>query len=187
MARAAGYKNSLVDYWVLAIPTCPDQRIMTFGPRRAASTSAHLHADAIRRAGVPHRDRSRRRGRTEKNRLELCDGLVCHPGGLAGDGKVINVPVSEYRPDSSALIYNVDGERIEIGGIDLINATTWLGSPGSWSRREHRLAGCWSLTPTLTLSTIPDLFLAFVSDDDEHSRVESIASDFGRPAERLKK
>ena len=32
----------------------------------------------------------------------------------------------------------------------------------------------------------PDLFLAFVSDDDEHSRVESIAADFGRPAERLK-
>ena len=50
----------------------------------------------------------------EKGRLELCDGLVYHPGGLTADGETIYVPVSEYRPDSSAHIYKVDVETFEI-------------------------------------------------------------------------
>ena len=191
----------------------------------------------------------------EKRRLELCDGMVYHPGGLATDGNVLYVPVSEYRPDSSCHIYKVDVEtfellgdpvrfpdhvgalsidrerkrifgmswaarriyvwdyewnllymnvnpvenveyqdvdfvggntlacsgfakhmvgenEVEIGGIDLINATTWLP--------EHRIM-VTTRTKTGRLVTFnafslrleyPDLFIFFVPDDDEHSRVE---------------
>ncbi len=53
---------------------------------------------------------------TEKARLELCDGMVYHPGGLATDGDALYVPVSEYRPDSSSLIYKVDLETFEVVG-----------------------------------------------------------------------
>ncbi len=49
-------------------------------------------------------------------RLELCDGLVYHPGGMASDGTVIYVPVSESRPDSSCHIYKVDVEKFEVLG-----------------------------------------------------------------------
>ena len=191
----------------------------------------------------------------EAGRLELCDGMVYHPGGLGTDGKVVHVPVSEYRPDSSCLIYTVDvetfevvgepvhfpdhvgavsvdakrerifgmswaarkiyvwdyewnllymnvnpienvyyqdldfiggntlacsgfarfdlgGEQVEVGGIDLIDATTWLP--------YHRIM-VTTKTPTGRLVVFnafthkleyPHLLLAFVPDDDEHSRVE---------------
>jgi hypothetical protein len=52
----------------------------------------------------------------EVGRLELCDGLVYHPGGMASEGTVIYVPVSEYRPDSSCHIYKVDVEKFEVLG-----------------------------------------------------------------------
>ena len=32
----------------------------------------------------------------EKGRLELCDGMVYHPGGLATDGNVLYVPVGDF-------------------------------------------------------------------------------------------
>ncbi len=46
----------------------------------------------------------------EVGRVELCDGMVYHPGGVGSDGKTLYVPVSEYRPESSCLIYQVDVE-----------------------------------------------------------------------------
>jgi Family of unknown function (DUF6454) len=49
----------------------------------------------------------------EVNRIELCDSMVYHPGGLASDGKFLYVPVSEYRPDSSCHIYKVDVDSFE--------------------------------------------------------------------------
>ena len=52
----------------------------------------------------------------EKGRLELGEGLVYHPGGMASEGTVIYVPVSEYRPDSSCHIYKVDVEKFEVLG-----------------------------------------------------------------------
>lgn len=191
----------------------------------------------------------------EKGRLELCDGLVYHPGGLATEGTVIYVPVSEYRPDSSCHIYKVDvekfevigepiqfpdhvgalcidterqrifglswgsrkiyvwdyewnllymnlnpienvayqdmdfvggntiacggvwtfdlgDEQVEIGGLDLIDATTWLPQHRIMvTTRTHtgRLLVNNAFTHRLAY---PDLFLAFVPDDDEGSRVE---------------
>jgi hypothetical protein len=60
---------------------------------------------AAAEAGQPFRDADEG---VEVNRLELCDGMVYHPGGLASDGDFLYVPVSEYRPDSSCHIYKVD-------------------------------------------------------------------------------
>jgi hypothetical protein len=55
-------------------------------------------------------------GGEEKARLELCDGMVYHPGGIATDGDYLYVPVSEYRPDSSCHVYKVDVETFTIVG-----------------------------------------------------------------------
>jgi len=40
--------------------------------------------------------------------LRLGEGAIYHPGGIDYDGTNIWVPVSEYRPDSRAIIYRVD-------------------------------------------------------------------------------
>ena len=50
----------------------------------------------------------------ERWRMKLSEGMVYHPGGLATDGRYIYVPVSEYRPDSSAHIYVIDPASQEI-------------------------------------------------------------------------
>ena len=52
----------------------------------------------------------------EVARLELSDGMVYHPGGLATDGEFLYVPVSEYRPDSSCRIYKVDLGTFKVVG-----------------------------------------------------------------------
>jgi hypothetical protein len=46
----------------------------------------------------------------EVGRLELGEGMLYHPGGIADDGRSVFVPVSEYRPDSRCRIYRVDLE-----------------------------------------------------------------------------
>jgi hypothetical protein len=40
--------------------------------------------------------------------LVLSDGTAYHPGGIDYDGKWIWVPVAEYRPNSRAVVYQVD-------------------------------------------------------------------------------
>jgi hypothetical protein len=40
--------------------------------------------------------------------LKIGEGAVYHPGGIDYDGNAIWVPVAEYRPDSSAIVYRVD-------------------------------------------------------------------------------
>lgn len=40
--------------------------------------------------------------------LKIGEGAVYHPGGIDYDGDAIWVPVAEYRPDSSAIVYRVD-------------------------------------------------------------------------------
>ena len=40
--------------------------------------------------------------------LHLGEGAAYHPGGIDFDGRSIWVPVSEYRPDSRAIVYRVD-------------------------------------------------------------------------------
>ena len=58
-------------------------------------------------AGVGHLFRFAADGALRSD-LHLGEGAAYHPGGIDFDGRRIWVPVSEYRPDSRAIIYTVD-------------------------------------------------------------------------------
>ncbi|RDE07298.1 DUF6454 family protein [Sphingomonas aracearum] len=47
-------------------------------------------------------------------RLELTDGARYHPGGLSVAGGSIWVPVAEMRPDSSAVLVEIDAQSLEV-------------------------------------------------------------------------
>lgn len=47
-------------------------------------------------------------------RLEMTDGARYHPGGISISGGSIWVPVSEYRPDSSAVLIEIDAESLAV-------------------------------------------------------------------------
>ena len=80
--------------------------------------------------------------------LPLGEGPVYHPGGIDYDGRYIWVPVAEYRPNSSAIVYRVDPAtmkatevfryRDHIGGVvhntddNTLNGVSW------GSRRFYR-------------------------------------------------
>ena len=68
--------------------------------------------------------------------------------------------------------FELGGEKVEVGGIDLIDATTWLPYHRIMvTTRSHtgRLLCHNAFTHRLIF---PDLYLAFVPDDDDDSRVE---------------
>jgi hypothetical protein len=62
----------------------------------------------------------------EQRRLKLSDGMNYHPGGIASDGRHLFVPVSEYRPDSSAHIYKIDPVSMEV--VDRIDFADHVGA-----------------------------------------------------------
>jgi len=45
--------------------------------------------------------------------VQLGEGAIYHPGGMDYDGRYIWVPVSEYRPDSRAIIYRIDPQTMK--------------------------------------------------------------------------
>lgn len=45
--------------------------------------------------------------------LHLERGSIYHPGGIDTDGRSIWVPVAEYRPNSTSIVYEVDPTRME--------------------------------------------------------------------------
>jgi len=47
-------------------------------------------------------------------RLEVSDGARFHPGGISISGTSIWVPVAEYRPDSSAVLVEIDAESLTV-------------------------------------------------------------------------
>ncbi|MEY2883886.1 MAG: hypothetical protein RL490_1610, partial [Pseudomonadota bacterium] len=47
-------------------------------------------------------------------RLEVSDGARFHPGGISISGGSIWVPVAEYRPDSSAVLIEIDAETLAV-------------------------------------------------------------------------
>ncbi len=77
--------------------------------------------------------------------LVLGEGDVYHPGGIDTDGTSVWVPVAEYRPNSSAIVYKVDAETLEvheefrvadhIGGV-VPDPTTGLVHGVSWGSRR---------------------------------------------------
>ena len=89
--------------------------------------------------------------------VTLGEGIAYHPGGIDYDGQWIWVPVAEYRPDSSSIIYRVDPDTMRatevfrfndhIGGIvHNIEDKTLRGV--SW---ESRRFYTWHLNERLNL------------------------------------
>jgi len=80
--------------------------------------------------------------------LLLGEGPVYHPGGIDYDGRYIWVPVAEYRPNSSAIVYRVDPAtmkatevfryRDHIGGIVHNTDDNTLHGVSWGSRRFYR-------------------------------------------------
>jgi hypothetical protein len=83
--------------------------------------------------------------------LRLGEGPIYHPGGIDYDGKDIWVPLAEYRPDSSSIIYRVNPETMtatrvlafedHIGAIVHDTASRALYGVSWGSRRFYR----WTL------------------------------------------
>ncbi|MFZ4109266.1 MAG: DUF6454 family protein [Polymorphobacter sp.] len=49
-----------------------------------------------------------------RRRLDVSDGARFHPGGISISGGSIWVPVAEYRPDSSAVLVEIDAESLTV-------------------------------------------------------------------------
>jgi hypothetical protein len=102
--------------------------------------------------GVGHLFVMDRQGNLEKD-IVLGEGDMYHPGGIDFDGENVWVPVAEYRPNSSAIIYRVDASSLDVhkqfavkdhfGGIVLDRTTGHLVGNTWGSRRfaEWNLRG----------------------------------------------
>ncbi|MEJ7633407.1 DUF6454 family protein [Aeromicrobium sp.] len=106
--------------------------------------------------GIGHLFVMDRQGNLEQD-IVLGEGDAYHPGGIDFDGENIWVPVAEYRPDSSAIIYRIDAKTLRVhkqfevkdhfGGIVLDKTTghlvgnTW-GSRrfAEWNRKGKQLS-----------------------------------------------
>jgi hypothetical protein len=96
--------------------------------------------------GIGHLFVMDRQGHLQKD-ITLGEGDMYHPGGISTDGANIWVPVAQYRPNSSAIIYRVDANTLavtkqfevndHIGGIVLDQTTGHLVGNNWGSRRFY--------------------------------------------------
>jgi hypothetical protein len=63
--------------------------------------------------GVGHLFVMDKSGNLQKD-IILGEGDMYHPGGIDFDGTNVWVPVAQYRPDSSAIIYRVDAKSLDV-------------------------------------------------------------------------
>ena len=94
--------------------------------------------------GIGHLFVMDRQGHLEKD-ITLGEGDMYHPGGISYDGTNVWVPVAQYRPSSSAIIYRVDAETLgvakqfevndHIGGIVLDQTSGHLVG-NTWGSRH---------------------------------------------------
>ena len=63
--------------------------------------------------GVGHLFVMDKAGKLQKD-IILGEGDMYHPGGIDFDGTNVWVPVAQYRPDSSAIIYRVDATTLDV-------------------------------------------------------------------------
>ena len=63
--------------------------------------------------GIGHLFVMDRAGHLQKD-ITLGEGDMYHPGGIDFDGRNVWVPVAQYRPDSSAIIYRVDASTLGV-------------------------------------------------------------------------
>lgn len=94
--------------------------------------------------GVGHLFVMDRQGNLQRD-IKLGEGDRYHPGGIDFDGRNVWVPVAEYRPDSSAIVYRVDARTLEvteqfevddhIGGV-VLDKTTHRLVGNTWGSRR---------------------------------------------------
>ncbi len=94
--------------------------------------------------GVGHLFVMDREGHLQKD-ITLGEGDMYHPGGIDYDGTNIWVPVAQYRPDSSAIMYKVNARNLKvskqfevadhIGGI-VLDPTTHRLVGNTWGSRR---------------------------------------------------
>jgi len=63
--------------------------------------------------GIGHLFVMDKAGNLQKD-ITLGEGDMYHPGGIDFDGTNVWVPVAQYRPDSSAIIYKVDAATLDV-------------------------------------------------------------------------
>lgn len=127
------------------------QGITRVGDKLVLSSVEILEPPTRRAEPVDGYDRTAGAGRGHLFELDLCGRLLretaigedsmYHPGGIDFDGQWVWVPLSEYRPDSRAVVYRVDPATLEpteafrfqdhLGGLvrdrdtGLLYAATW--------------------------------------------------------------
>ena len=94
--------------------------------------------------GIGHLFVMDRQGNLEKD-IVLGEGDMYHPGGIDFDGKNVWVPVAQYRPDSSSIIYRIDASSLTVhkqfevkdhfGGVVLDKTTGHLVG-NTWGSRR---------------------------------------------------
>jgi len=94
--------------------------------------------------GIGHLFVMDKAGNLQKD-ITLGEGDMYHPGGIDFDGTNVWVPVAQYRPDSSAIIYRVDAKTLDVhkqfevkdhfGGIVLDKQTGHLVG-NTWGSRR---------------------------------------------------
>jgi hypothetical protein len=88
-------------------------------------------------------------------RITLGENNIYHPGGIDYDGKYIWVPVSEYRPHSSSIIYRVDPSSMKATEIfrfkDHITAVVYstIDSTLHGMNWDSRMFYAWKLNKQL--------------------------------------
>lgn len=72
-------------------------------------------------------------------RLELTDGARYHPGGISISGRSIWVPVAEYKPNSSAILVEIDADSLAVRRkIDVADHLGFVAASG-----RTLVAGNW--------------------------------------------
>jgi Family of unknown function (DUF6454) len=109
---------------------------------------AHPHGryDRTPGKGVGHVFVMDRQGNLQRD-IVLGHGNIYHPGGLDFDGRSVWVPVAQYRPNSSAILYSIDARTLKvhkefqvkdhIGGIVRDRSTGHLVGNNWGSRRFY--------------------------------------------------
>ncbi len=127
---------TLVDEVAVAFPTYHPQGMTRVADAffvssvEVAETRASVGALSMgfgwaRNAGVGHLFKFGPDG-TLIDSITLGEGSTYHPGGIDFDGEALWVPVAEYRPDSSSIVYKVDPETLE--AVEVLRFDDHIGS-----------------------------------------------------------
>lgn len=73
--------------------------------------------------------------------VDFAEGSLYHPGGIDYDGESIWLPLAEYRPDSSSIVYRIDPETFE--AVEVFRFADHLGAVAHLSGQKRLVAVSW--------------------------------------------